>query len=108
MKSGAILLVEDNPDDEALTLRALRKNNVANEVVVARDGAGILDAQLAGGRGQRLRAQLLERGEVEGTSARGRRFGALGRLWQVHQSGRFVGTVRVSASSRPVSVRPPG
>lgn len=34
-----ILLVEDNGDDEKLTLRALKKNNVANEVVVARDGA---------------------------------------------------------------------
>lgn len=33
-----ILLVEDNPDDEFLALRALQKNNVANEVVVARDG----------------------------------------------------------------------
>jgi len=38
-----ILLVEDNPDDEALTLRALRKNNVKNKVVVARDGAQALD-----------------------------------------------------------------
>jgi len=33
-----ILLIEDNPDDEALTLRALKKNNILNEVVVARDG----------------------------------------------------------------------
>jgi two-component system, response regulator len=33
-----ILLVEDNPDDELLTLRALTKNNILNEVVVARDG----------------------------------------------------------------------
>jgi two-component system, response regulator len=33
-----ILLVEDNPDDEALTLRALKKNNIRNEVLVARDG----------------------------------------------------------------------
>jgi two-component system response regulator len=33
-----ILLVEDNPDDEALTLRALTRNNISNEVVVARDG----------------------------------------------------------------------
>jgi two-component system response regulator len=38
-----ILLVEDNPDDEALTLRALRKANVRNEVVVARDGVEALD-----------------------------------------------------------------
>ena len=38
-----ILLVEDNPDDEALTLRALRKNNIVNEVVVARDGVEALD-----------------------------------------------------------------
>jgi CheY-like chemotaxis protein len=38
-----ILLVEDNQDDEALTLRALKKNNIGNEVVVARDGAEALD-----------------------------------------------------------------
>jgi two-component system response regulator len=38
-----ILLVEDNPDDEALTLRALKKNNIMNQVVVVRDGAEALD-----------------------------------------------------------------
>jgi two-component system, response regulator len=37
-----ILLVEDNPDDEALTIRALRKNNILNEVTVAHDGAEAL------------------------------------------------------------------
>jgi two-component system response regulator len=43
MNEKAILLVEDNPDDEELTLRALRKNNIQNEVFVARDGAEALD-----------------------------------------------------------------
>ena len=38
-----ILLVEDNPNDEALTLRALRKNNFQEQVVVACDGAEALD-----------------------------------------------------------------
>ncbi|HLF72876.1 MAG TPA: response regulator [Anaerolineales bacterium] len=43
MEDKTILLVEDNPDDEALTLRALKKNNVRNKVVVVRDGAEALD-----------------------------------------------------------------
>lgn len=43
MESRAILLVEDNPDDEVLTLRAFRKNNIKNDVVVVRDGAAALD-----------------------------------------------------------------
>ena len=37
-----ILFVEDNPDDETLTLRALRKNNVGNQVIVVRDGVEAL------------------------------------------------------------------
>jgi CheY-like chemotaxis protein len=44
-----ILLVEDNPDDEALTLRALRQNNIVNQVVVARDGQEALDYLFATG-----------------------------------------------------------
>jgi two-component system, response regulator len=43
MATSPILLVEDNSDDEALTLRALKKNNIHNEVVVARDGVEALD-----------------------------------------------------------------
>ena len=39
ISDDTILLVEDNPADEALTLRALKKANIANNVVVARDGA---------------------------------------------------------------------
>jgi two-component system response regulator len=40
---SVILLVEDNPDDEALTLRAFKKSNLKNEVVVAHDGREALD-----------------------------------------------------------------
>ena len=40
---GYILLVEDNPKDEALTLRALRKSNILNDVVVAHDGVEALE-----------------------------------------------------------------
>jgi len=43
MSQRMILLVEDNPDDEALTRRALVKNNIQNEVLVAHDGAEALD-----------------------------------------------------------------
>jgi two-component system response regulator len=43
MDDKVILLVEDNPDDEELTLRALKKNNITNKVIVARDGVEALD-----------------------------------------------------------------
>lgn len=43
MEEKMILLVEDNPDDELLTLRALKKNNIGNNLVVVRDGAEALD-----------------------------------------------------------------
>jgi two-component system response regulator len=43
MDDKAILLVEDNPDDELLTLRALEKSNLLNKVVVTRDGVEALD-----------------------------------------------------------------
>ena len=43
MAGKTILLVEDNPDDEALALRALKKNHLMNDIVVARDGVQALD-----------------------------------------------------------------
>lgn len=43
MRTSTILLVEDNPDDEMLALRAFKKNNITNEVNVARDGVEALD-----------------------------------------------------------------
>jgi len=43
MENKTILLVEDNADDEALTFRALTKNNIGNQLVVVRDGAEALE-----------------------------------------------------------------
>src|SRR5512136_428953 len=43
MKTKTILLVEDNPDDVMLTVRALKKSNLINEVIVTRDGVEALD-----------------------------------------------------------------
>jgi two-component system response regulator len=43
MDKRPILLVEDNPDDVELTLHALKENNIANDVVIARDGSEAID-----------------------------------------------------------------
>lgn len=59
MVKEKILLVEDNADDEKLTLRALRKNNIANEVVVARDGAEALEI-LVGTKAEAFALVLLD------------------------------------------------
>lgn len=50
MDDGVILLVEDNPDDQALTLRALQKNQIGNRVVIAKDGVEALDYLFATGQ----------------------------------------------------------
>jgi len=49
MHAKNILLVEDNPDDEALTLRAIRKRSIANDVIVVRDGMEALEYLFAEG-----------------------------------------------------------
>ena len=57
MNAGKILLVEDNPDDVALTLRALKSHNITNDVVVAQDGAQALDL-LFGAKAAALEGEL--------------------------------------------------
>lgn len=49
-KNKTILFVEDNPDDVELTLRALKKNNIVNDIVVVRDGAEALDYLYGSGK----------------------------------------------------------
>ena len=61
MGDQVILLIEDNPNDEALTLRALKKANIMNRVDVARDGAEALDYLFATGtHANRAGAELPE------------------------------------------------
>ncbi len=50
MNQKAVLLVEDNPDDEELTLVALQENNIGNPVIVVRDGAEALEYLFGTGR----------------------------------------------------------
>ena len=63
MNNKVILLVEDNPDDEALALRALQKANIVSEVVVAHDGIEALDYLFGqgnhSGRDTRILPQLI-------------------------------------------------
>jgi two-component system response regulator len=54
-----ILLVEDNPDDEALTLRAISKNKIPNPVVVARDGVEAIEYLFASGDSQARDGSML-------------------------------------------------
>ena len=62
MNNKVILLVEDNPRDEALTLRALKKGNILNDIIVARDGVESLDYIF--GRGKYLGREVSERPQL--------------------------------------------
>jgi two-component system, response regulator len=59
MNARRILLVEDNPDDEALTLRALKKSKILNEVTVARDGDEAIACLFEGDRTDTARPALI-------------------------------------------------
>ncbi|HYR77098.1 MAG TPA: response regulator [Pyrinomonadaceae bacterium] len=62
MHNKVILLVEDNPRDEALTLRALKKSNIVNDVIVAHDGVEALDyffREAASGESEKVMPQLV-------------------------------------------------
>src|SRR5882672_11179533 len=63
MDGKVILLVEDNPRDEALTLRALKKSNIVNDVIVAHDGVEALDYffsnRAAAGEPEKVMPQLV-------------------------------------------------
>jgi two-component system, response regulator len=59
MNDKVILLVEDNADDEALTIRALQRNKIKNEVVVARDGAEALEYLFGTGAHEGRKTQVL-------------------------------------------------
>jgi len=60
IEEKTILLVEDNGDDEALMLRALKKNGIANEIIVARDGAEALEYLLGTGNDPENKIELPE------------------------------------------------
>jgi two-component system response regulator len=59
MNKRPILLVEDNPDDVTFTLRAFKKNNISNEIVVAPDGERALDLLLPGNATSPLRPAIV-------------------------------------------------
>lgn len=58
-QDGCILLIEDNPDDIELTLRALRRNHVANSVVLAHDGQEAIDLLFGLGGHQMIQPQVV-------------------------------------------------
>jgi len=59
MEGKPILLVEDNPDDELLTLRAFRQSNIRNEIQVVRDGAEALEYLFAEGEARNPRPAVV-------------------------------------------------
>lgn len=56
---GRVLLVEDSPDDQTLTVRALRRAGVTGEITLARDGAEALSLLLPAGEGPHVLPQIV-------------------------------------------------
>ncbi len=102
--AGTILLVEDNPDDEELTLRALRKNNIANQLLVARDGVEALDylhgTGAHAGRDTRFQPQImlldLQLPRLDGLEVL--------RRVRAHERTRFLPTVVLTSSKHDEDV----
>jgi two-component system response regulator len=98
MNSRIILLVEDNPDDEALTLRALKQNNIANRVVVAHDGVEALDYLL--GTGAHVGRDLEDRPQLVLLDLKLPRLDGLGLLQRLRSDARtkFLPVVVLTSS----------
>ena len=93
-----ILLVEDNPDDEALTLRALARNGIKHAVQVAHDGVEALDYLL--GRGEHAGRDLRQMPAVTLLDLKLPRLDGLGFLKEVrrHETTRFLPVVVLTSS----------
>ncbi|HET6280765.1 MAG TPA: response regulator [Polyangia bacterium] len=93
-----ILLVEDNEDDVALTLRALERNNLQNEVVVVRDGMEALDYLFCRGAHQARNPELLP--ELVLLDLNLPKLSGLEVLRQIrqHESGKFLPVVVLTSS----------
>jgi CheY-like chemotaxis protein len=94
-----ILLVEDNPDDEAFTLRALKKGNIANDVVVARDGVEALDYLF--GEGTYAGRDMTEMPQVILLDLKVPKLGGLGVLCRIREDDRtkFLPVVILTSSN---------